>query len=311
MSDDTLIAPVLPRPDFEGAYSVESMIRVALKIRADGAEAAGWDIAGLAAFDSGFIDPIGTAVANGVGWMLDHMEPLNSWLNDFAGEHEQVSAFPSTWSNISAELASLSEDTGSRIGDLDDLAGLTVEAYRAHAASLADTLSAASALTDAVAGAVLSATPLVKTVHQLVRDTIGAIIGGLATSGIIAIATAGAGAALTPAIVSARVAIHVARISPKIAEAVRIVSRIASSLDQIAPALSKALAWLRSFLSRGKPGPKPVAPGKLPTLSTTRQGLLARQDREGATGAAGSIRWREDRMALLDPGRQGCCGRPP
>lgn len=280
MSDDPLIAPVNPRPGYEGAYSLESMISLMLKIKAEGAEAAGWDIAGYAVFDSGLIDPIGTAVANGIGWVLDHMEPLSSWLNDFAGEHEQVFAFSSTWSNISAELATLAEDTASGISDLDELEGLTVEAYRTHASTLADTLGTASELTAAVAEALQSAALLVKTVHQLVRDTIGAIIGGLVTSGIIALATAGAGAALTPEIVTAKVAMHVARISPRLAEAVRILARIATSLDQIAPALSKALAWLRRFLGLSKPKPVvpprrliTLTPGELPRSGPASRGL--------------------------------------
>lgn len=48
------------------------------------------------------IDPLGTFIANGLGWVLDHVEPLKTWFNDFTGDAAEVASFSTTWMNVSS-----------------------------------------------------------------------------------------------------------------------------------------------------------------------------------------------------------------
>ena len=50
------------------------------------------------------IDPLGTLIAWGVGWVLDHIDPLKSWLNDLTGDAGRVIGFAQTWANAAGAL---------------------------------------------------------------------------------------------------------------------------------------------------------------------------------------------------------------
>ena len=42
------------------------------------------------------IDPLGSLIGAGLGWLMDHFDPLKTWLNDFAGDAGEVAGFAQT-----------------------------------------------------------------------------------------------------------------------------------------------------------------------------------------------------------------------
>lgn len=50
------------------------------------------------------IDPLGSLIAWGIGWVLDHINPLKSWLNDLTGNAGAIIGFAQTWSNVATRL---------------------------------------------------------------------------------------------------------------------------------------------------------------------------------------------------------------
>ena len=62
-----------------------------------------WVAGGLAAFSTiadgiaAVIDPLGQLIAMGMGWLMEHIEPLKGWLNDLTGDAGEVAGFAATW----------------------------------------------------------------------------------------------------------------------------------------------------------------------------------------------------------------------
>ena len=56
------------------------------------------------------IDPFGTLLANGLGWVMEHFEPLREVLDKLAGIPDQVVAHAQTWANMAGGLRTLAED---------------------------------------------------------------------------------------------------------------------------------------------------------------------------------------------------------
>ena len=51
-----------------------------------------------------YFDPLGTALSWGVAMIMDHCDPLRSWLHKLAGNQDDVSAKANTWRNVACAL---------------------------------------------------------------------------------------------------------------------------------------------------------------------------------------------------------------
>ena len=51
-----------------------------------------------------YFDPLGTALSWGVAMIMDHCDPLRSWLQKLAGNQDDVSAKANTWRNVACAL---------------------------------------------------------------------------------------------------------------------------------------------------------------------------------------------------------------
>ena len=56
------------------------------------------------------LDPLGSLVSWGVGWLLEHVKPLSDVLDWLAGDPDQVTAYAQTWRNIAAESTGTAAD---------------------------------------------------------------------------------------------------------------------------------------------------------------------------------------------------------
>ena len=86
------------------------------------------------------VDPLGTLIAWGAGWLIDHFGPLKSWMDELLGDADSVRADAATWSNVAQAVGecadALEQDERGLMGDQ---VGATATAYRA---ANADTISA-------------------------------------------------------------------------------------------------------------------------------------------------------------------------
>jgi hypothetical protein len=175
----TLVAPpVETTSPFSGAFLIEDG-----QCLVDAVRSGDWLEGGVAAFSAlldtagAVIDPIGTLIANGLGWVLDHLEPLKGWMNDFTGDPGEVAAFAQTWENVAERLRESGEALLRRTADVGALSGAAVDAYLDYAADASRHLAATGDWASAIATGMRVASQLVQVVHDVVRDAVAQVVG--------------------------------------------------------------------------------------------------------------------------------------
>lgn len=220
-----------------------------------------WVSGGLALFTGALdtvaavSDPLGTLFAMGIGWVIDHVEPLNSWLEDLTGDGDQVRAFAGTWANVSTHLQQQADElTRVVAADLAGMDGATIAAYRQLAADMAEHMGGASRWAVSMSTALEVAATLVQIVHDIVRDAIAQVLGAVASYAAELIFTAGLATPLVIEQAATRAAALAARIG-------KYVTRLLTSfrnLDELLSGLRRLfddLGRLFDDLFRGGRGP--------------------------------------------------------
>ena len=127
------------------------------------------------------IDPIGALVGWGVGWLLEHLQPLRDALDQLAGDADEIAAHAATWTNIAARTGSARAGYDQRLRtDVAGWAGAAGDAYRAHAAEQLVVLDGISVASSGIAAAVDGTGLLVSMVRGIVRDLIADFVATLA-----------------------------------------------------------------------------------------------------------------------------------
>ena len=195
------------------------------------------------------VDPLGTLIAWGAGWLIDHFGPLKSWMDQFLGDADSVRADAATWSNVAQAMGECADSLeGDEKNLMGEQVGATATAYRASNADTISALRTASGAADAMGKATSVLAEVVGLVHDLLRDAISAIVGTLASAIIEAIATCGLAIPLIIAQVQVKVGAKATQMAAKVTGALK-------SARSLAKQLSSArglLELLRSLLSRGK-----------------------------------------------------------
>jgi hypothetical protein len=266
-------APVSVSSPFDGLWLVQDGMSLA-----HGIENGDWVEGGMAAFSllmdgaAALIDPIGTLIGMGLSWVLEHIWPLNEYLNALTGNAGEVLRMSQTWANISTHLSGAGADLDRFLGDLESLEGAAIEAYRKFQSDVAEHIALAGNLAAATSAALELASTIVKIVHDLTRDVISQIAGTAISAAITTAATVGFGAPVAIAQVAARVSALV----PKVTRAITSVIR---SFEKLAPLLAKvdeifeALKRVLNRILRG--GDTPTTPhpgGDTPTTPHTGDG---------------------------------------
>jgi hypothetical protein len=226
-------APVSVSSPFDGLWLVQDGMSLA-----NGITNGDWVEGGLGAFSllldgvAALVDPIGTLIGMGLSWVLEHIWPLNEYLNALTGNAGEVLRMSQTWANISTHLAGAGSDLDRFLGQLESLEGAAMEAYRTFQHDVAEHIALAGTLAAATSTALEIASTIVKIVHDLTRDVISQIAGTAISAAITTAATVGFGAPVAIAQVAARVSALV----PKVTKAIEAVIR---SFEKLTPLLAK------------------------------------------------------------------------
>ncbi|MEV3938323.1 hypothetical protein AB0K52_20395 [Glycomyces sp. NPDC049804] len=181
---------------FAGAGIVESYAGLAMAI-----DSGSWidaSVAGLgAALETvgAVIDPIGTLASAGVGWLIEHVQPLQDALDMLAGDPEAVEANAMTWDNIANECFAMSEEMTASLAEVGSWVGVAADAYRDKGDANADVLGCVGGTALSLATATRGAGELVTMVREFVRDFVAECIGSLIAWAAEVAFTVGIGAA--------------------------------------------------------------------------------------------------------------------
>lgn len=212
-------APIVaPRVDSTQWYS-GSPLAVNLHALGDGIANRNWVEAGVGALGtaaegaSALVDPIGTLASWGVGWALEHIEPLSDMMDKISGDPDAVSAYAQTWRNVASSTdASASIYEGYVNGDIASWQDPAGKMYKDLAGQRLADLHAMSAGATGMSKLADALNIVVGIVRAGVRWVISFVVGKL-ISLIIKVA-ASLGTYLPAAIVEAGV--HVANAVSKV-----------------------------------------------------------------------------------------------
>ncbi|CAN5303185.1 hypothetical protein BH11ACT3_BH11ACT3_12410 [soil metagenome] len=244
-------APVSVSSPFDGLWLVQDGMSLA-----DSIQSGNWVEGGMAAFAlladgvAALIDPIGTLIGMGLSWVLEHIWPLNEYLNALTGNAGEVLRMSQTWANISNHLVGVGGDLNRILGDLEGLEGAAMDAYRKFQSDVAEHIQLAGTLAGATSAALEIASTIVKVVHDLTRDVISQIAGTAISAAITTAATVGFGAPLAIAQVAARVSALV----PKVTRGIEALVRSFEALEPLLKKIDEIYFALKQLLDRVLPG---------------------------------------------------------
>ncbi|KJL36528.1 ADP-ribosyltransferase exoenzyme [Microbacterium ginsengisoli] len=254
MTDNPLVATrVETATAFSGAGLLDSGSQLVSAI-----ESGNWVEGGMAAFSTAVdtvatvSDPLGSLIAAGLGWLIDHFEPLKGWFNDLTGDAGEVQAFAATWTNIQSQLQQSGDELTRVLGDLDELAGEAMDAYRRFQTDAAQHLHGAATWAGAMATGLQVAATIVQVVHDIVRDVLSQLVGSAISWAAEAVVTVGLATPWIVEQVATRVASWTAKIGSKLTALLRSIKTLATLLEKLRSLLSHADELFASVLKGGR-----------------------------------------------------------
>ncbi|MDF9716019.1 hypothetical protein INN71_01125 [Nocardioides sp. ChNu-153] len=165
-----------------GAGVVDSLMTSAASVGRDDWLQAG--LAGLCAVDETanlLSDPFGRLLRAGIGWVMEHFQPLHELLDAVTGNPDEVLAFAGTWTNVGEGLLAVADQHRAAVAEVAE--GWTGRAAGAYTVAAAGQSTAAEACAEAalgMAGATRLASSLVTGVRAAVRAAIADLVAWLA-----------------------------------------------------------------------------------------------------------------------------------
>lgn len=271
MSNALVAGPIDTATPFSGAGLLDSGTQLASAI-----ESGNWVEGGLAAFSTvadavaTAIDPLGSLIAAGLGWLIDHFEPIKGWFNDLTGDAGAVAGFSQTWTNVQNQLNISADYLDRVVSDLDDMAGEAIEAYRRFQTDAAAHIRASGQWAGAMATGLQIASTIVQVVHDLVRDILSQLVGSAISWATEAVVTVGLATPWIISQVSSRVASWTAKISGKLTGLLRSCGKLGDLLNELRALMSKGASLLEKVPRRAAGGrPAADAPSAHPHEPTS------------------------------------------
>ncbi|MBN9177615.1 MAG: glycohydrolase toxin TNT-related protein [Microbacterium sp.] len=203
------------------------------------------------------VDPLGSLIGAGLGWLMDHFDPLKGWLNDFAGDAGEVAGFAQTWSNIAVQMHGTGDELVRILGDVDELAGEAMDAYRRFQTDAAAHLHAAGQWAEAMGVGLQIASTIVQIIHDLVRDTIAQLVGSVISWAAEAVFTLGLATPVIVGQVTTRVASLSARVGKYVTKVIDAIRNLAKHLDSLKALFSKLSDLLEKTLKGARSAAHP------------------------------------------------------
>lgn len=179
-------------------------------------------------------DPFGSLLSAGLGWLMDHFEPIKGWLNDLTGDGDAVAAFAGTYTNIASGLHD--ESTYLRRKVSADLDGATAEfltEYRAFMRTYGRSVDALGDAADACATGLTIAAGIVSAVHGIVRDAIATIVGSIVSYAAELVLTLGTATPLVIEQVTTRVSAMATKLGTQITDLIRSVKSLRDLIGRL------------------------------------------------------------------------------
>ncbi|MBN6033669.1 RHS repeat-associated core domain-containing protein [Amycolatopsis sp. 195334CR] len=208
------------------------------------------------------MDPFGSILAAGVGWLIEHCGPLSDALDALTGNPDEIKAHSETWKNVGTELSSISADLAKMIEeDTASWTGPAGDAYRTRGADIATLITGAQSAAEGASSGIGTAGEVVGAVRSLVRDIIAELVGHMISWALQVLFTLGIGLAwVVPQVVSAvaKTAMKIADITKKLVQAL---SKLSPLLKKLGDSFGDAAKALKNIKSGNQPKPETTRGG--------------------------------------------------
>ncbi|MEU0883180.1 hypothetical protein ABZ345_31610 [Lentzea sp. NPDC005914] len=134
------------------------------------------------------MDPLGSLIGAGIGWLIEHVSFLRDALNQLMGNPEEIQANVEATKARAAELRVLAEDHKSGLATFDGWTGTASEAYKKSMDGMAQELDELAQAVETKAKIVAIMGMLVTVLRDIVRDMISQLLGSLIGGAILAAA---------------------------------------------------------------------------------------------------------------------------
>lgn len=176
------------------------------------------------------IDPFGTLVGAGLGWLIEHISFLKEPLDLLAGDPEQVTAKAQTWQNVAKALTDSANQYRQSAGALQGAnQGAAIDGAHATGNNLATVLEGAAKHATDAGEAMKTAATIVGTTRGIIRDSLTQFLGDAIVKWVAATALAFFTFGATEA----------AFIVDEVAEGASLAAEDASKISKVVQALAK------------------------------------------------------------------------
>ncbi|WP_330274928.1 hypothetical protein OG205_04305 [Lentzea sp. NBC_00516] len=134
------------------------------------------------------IDPLGSIIGAGVGWLIEHVSFLRDALNQLMGNPEEIQANVEANKARAAELRVLAEDHKNGLATFDGWTGQSSERFKTSMDGMSQELDDLANAVESKAKIVAIMGMLVTVLRDIVRDLIAQLIGSLIAGALIAAA---------------------------------------------------------------------------------------------------------------------------
>lgn len=190
-------------------------------------------------------DPIGSLIGAGLGWAIDHLDPVKTWFDELVGDPGQVEAFAKTYENIADRLSEEAEFVRTRLeSDLSDQTSEALSAYIARMSEFADSIEALAKACEGTAGGLKYASMIVEVVHTTVRDALAQLVGAIISWAAEEFLSLG----LATGWVIEQISTRVAQITSELGGMIHDLITSMKALEKLVDELDKAVGKGRDFL---------------------------------------------------------------
>lgn len=124
-------------------------------------------------------DPLGSLLAAGIGWAIDHLNPIKDWFDDVTGNPEAIAAKGESWGNIAAGMDPLADSWQSSLDNLAWMSGGAISSYKAQADARIEALRQLKGSSESAQEAMVVVSAIVSFVHSFLRDILSSLVGAI------------------------------------------------------------------------------------------------------------------------------------
>lgn len=248
-------------------------------------------------------DPLGSLLAAGIGWALDHLNPIKDWFNDVAGNPESVAAKGESWANIAGGMEPLAQSWQDSLDKIAWMSGDAISSYRAQADARITTLRRLKGSSEGAAQAMDLVAMVVSFVHSFLRDILSSLVGAILSWVAQTVLSLGT---LIPWVCS-QIATRIASVVGKCSRYVTALTKSGTKLASLLKALKGFGDDILRFLNKitpnphlytprhgGPPGaPVPAGPWRPPPGWTPPRGDHAKTPWDNLVEIPGNLPWRD------------------